>query len=152
MRKLLLAGILVALGCPAWGQHEGDSVSYTPIPLPNQQASLRSQTEDAFMVSQKPAYFFSVSGGTLIGCKCDGEGVSSTFSVINGITIMKKIRTGIGVGFDSYYGWNTLPIFGMVSFDLWGNRNTSALFLQLNYGFAKAWRPETYQEYGFDHE
>jgi len=114
----------------------GDSVYHTPI-------------------SKSPGksinYFFYLQAGLLIGCSScdDGKDVSSSTALVNGISIKKKLRAGIGLGFDSYVGWITMPTYASLSWDVFGNKNRNAFFVQVNYGVAKAWK-QSYQEYGFD--
>jgi hypothetical protein len=95
------------------------------------------------------SYFFTVQTGTIVGCRDCKVGKEITFSAstIHGIKVGRKLRVGAGVGFDSYSNWQTLPLFGSVSLDLFGKNNT--VFTQLNYGWARAWRPFSNQEYGF---
>jgi len=67
---------------------------------------------------------------------------------VEGIKIGKKLRVGAGVGLDSYFEWNMMPVYGSISYDLIGKKN--ALYAELNYGGALAsWRPLEYQEYGY---
>jgi len=101
--------------------------------------------------TRKVEYYFQVQSGALIGCNTcsDGKQISFAGSTIHGIKVGRKLRIGAGVGLDSYALWNTMPVFGSVSWDLFGKRN--ALFVELNYGDALAlWRPViSYQEYGY---
>ena len=87
----------------------------------------------------------------MIGCKdcVKGKEVTFTSSTIHGITIGKKLRAGVGLGFDSYAVWQMMPLFGSASWDFIGTRNTPALFVQLNYGWSRAWRIQTPMDYGF---
>jgi hypothetical protein len=99
-------------------------------------------------------YFFNVQMGSLIGCNNCGNGRDVTFTTAttHGVTIGKKLRTGLGIGFDSYANWQTLPVFGSVSFDLIGNKKSNAVFVQLNYGWAHPWfvRNNLYNYYTSD--
>jgi hypothetical protein len=152
---------------------DADSIYYTPIPKvkPTEQSKRGSYaTEDQFVEqTRKPnpfaagviradsvtsekfiQYFFNVQVGSLIGCTdciADKE-VSFTASTVHGITIGNKLRVGGGLGFDSYYSWQTVPFFGSVSWDLLGTKNTNALFIQCNYGWSSPWRTEKAWEYG----
>ncbi len=99
---------------------------------------------------RKIEYYFQFQSGALIGCtSCsDGKQISFSGSTTHGIKIGRKLRVGAGVGLDSYFEWNTMPLFGSVSWDLIGKKNV--LFVEMNYGGALAsWRPIDYQEYGF---
>jgi len=135
---------------------DGDSIYYTPIPKPAQRTvtgkSSHRVHSSTTLVSRKPEYFFNFQTGPLIGCgDCEnGKDISFTTSIVNGITIEKKIRAGLGIGLDSYVGWKTMPLFGALSWDLFGSKNRNAFFLQLNYGLAKAWIQKSNQGYGFD--
>jgi hypothetical protein len=131
-----------------------DSAAYTPIPIPTvkeKKSKIREAVESAD-VNKRISYFFSLQSGTLIGCRHCGEasGVSSTSSVINGITINKKIRAGIGLGFDSYTGWKTLPAYISLGYDLLGDKNRNAFFVQFNYGLSKAWLLTAFKGYSFE--
>jgi len=104
--------------------------------------------------SNRVEYFFNIQTGALIGCnECD-KGKEFTFSAatVQGITIGKKFRTGIGLGFDSYQNWQTIPLYGMASWDLIGNKTKNALFVQINYGWAHPWfvRDGSYANYSSD--
>lgn len=99
---------------------------------------------------RKIEYYFQFQSGALIGCtSCsDGKQISFSGSTTHGIKIGRKLRVGAGVGLDSYFEWNTMPLFGSISWDLIGKKNV--LFVEMNYGGALAsWRPIDYQEYGF---
>ena len=99
---------------------------------------------------RKIEYYFQFQSGALIGCtSCsDGKQISFSGSTTHGIKIGRKLRVGAGVGLDSYFEWNTMPLFGSVSWDLIGKKNV--LFVEMNYGGALAsWRPIDYQDYGF---
>lgn len=95
-------------------------------------------------------YYFQFQSGMLIGCGSCSDGKQITFSgsTTHGIKIGRRLRVGAGVGLDSYFDWNAMPVFGSVSWDLIGKKN--ALYVELNYGGALAsWRPMNLQEYGF---
>lgn len=124
---VLLIGSLI-VGVTAFAQHDD-------------QDSLRKK---------KIEYYFQFQSGSLIGCNScsDGKQISFSGSTTHGIKIGKKLRVGAGVGLDSYFEWNTIPLFGSVSWDLIGKKN--ALYVEMNYGGALAsWRTIDYQEYGF---
>lgn len=150
---------------------DADSIYYTPIPKVVEQPKKghstieRSYTQQpskpnpfAVPLSQRDSvtsdryieYFFNVQVGALIGCNdclADKE-VSFTASTVHGITVGDKFRVGGGIGFDSYYSWQTVPFFASASWDVLGTKNTNALFLQINYGFSSPWRTEKVIEFG----
>jgi hypothetical protein len=117
-------------------EYDSDSIYYTPIAKPK----LKSKNGEIGS-SKRIEYFFNIQTGALVGCNDCSKGKEFTFSVltVQGITIGKKLRTGLGMGFDSYQNWQTLPLFGMVSWDLIGNKTRNALFVQMNYGWAHPW-------------
>lgn len=131
--------------------YDADSVLYTPIP---KNGAKKIKLIDEGANTKQIGYFFNVQVGSLIGCNNCGQGRDATFSAAttHGVTIGKKLRGGLGVGFDSYANWQTLPVFGSVSWDLIGNKNKSALFIQLNYGWAHPWfvRNNLYNNYTTD--
>jgi hypothetical protein len=99
-------------------------------------------------------YFFYVQTGMLVGCNDCGKTKDYTFTVatVHGVTIGKKLRAGAGLGFDTYENWQTLPLFGIVSWDLIGNKTKNALFVQMAYGWAHPWfvRDGFYASYASD--
>ena len=165
---IVLIVLLVANSLTVCAQDfDADSIYYTPIPKVNPAEQSRKSnysvddesleqprkpnpfatglvSSDSVISEQFVGYFFNVQVGSLIGCSdCIAEKeVSFTASTVHGITIGKKLRVGGGVGFDSYYGWQTVPFFGSVSFDLLGSKNTNAFFIQCNYGWSSPWRTE----------
>src|SRR6218665_722584 len=81
-------------------------------------------------------YFFVVQTGALLGDK-----VTFSSSTIHGIKLSKRLRAGAGIGFNSYEDAQALPLFGSMSLDLFGKKNT--VFVQMDYGWAPwAWRSE----------
>jgi hypothetical protein len=129
-----------------------DSIQYTPIPKPvGNKKENKIQGDQAQSSERKIAYFFSLQSGTLIGCGdcADTNGVASTSAITNGVTIEKKLRAGAGLGFDSYGNWKILPVYALLGYDLVGNKNKNAFFVQLQYGFSKAWLAQSYQGYSF---
>lgn len=136
---------------------DGDSIYYTPIPKPQAHKLKVKLTkpfrshDTTFVNNKKPDYFFLLQTGSLIGCHDCGAGkdITSASTFVNGITLGKKGRAGAGIGFDSFIGWHALPVFASMSWDLIGNKNRNAFFIQLNYGVAKAWRQKSNQDYGF---
>ncbi len=167
MRTILITLLIISFAIDLSAQNlDVDSIYYTPLPRPgqlkqkrksfHQQNSkdtifLNSKRRDEIVLGDRHFYFLSLQTGSLIGCKdcSDGKGVSSTVSFLNGVILGEKFRAGVGVGFDSYMGWQTAPAFASVSWDIFGNRNRDALFIQLNYGFSKAWRQKSFEGYGF---
>lgn len=69
-----------------------------------------------------------------------------TFSTVHGVRIGKRLSAGAGLGFDSYLGWIAMPLFGSLSYDLFGKKNK--VFVQLNYGTALVNKVTTGYEYG----
>ncbi len=135
--SLLLLIVSSAIGYTQ--NYDTDSVYYTPIPKP--QAKHKQKPQEETQSSKSVEYFFNIQTGSLIGCNDCGKGKEFTFSAatVHGVTIGKKLRAGIGLGFDSYQNWQTLPLYGTVSWDLIGNKNKNALFLQMAYGWAHPW-------------
>ena len=137
---------------------DSDSIYYTPIPkaggISKKERRVRLRNFHCLRGTLKtrgPVYFLSLQTGALVGCNScsNGEGVTTTVSLANGITIGKKARVSVGLGFDSYTGWTTLPAFASLSWDVFGNRDRNALFVQFNYGTSKAWKQKHYLENGF---
>lgn len=144
MKTLLAAVILFYfVSIPTIAQDfDADSVYYSPIPkVASKKSGKLSWLEDELPKDKSVAYFFNVQTGALIGCgDCSfKQDVSFSVATIHGTTIGKKLRIGAGIGFDTYQYWQTMPVFGSVSWDLFGSKNKSALFLQFNYGWAKPW-------------
>ena len=147
-----LALLLVATEIHAQN-FDADSIHYTPILVRVEKQDHRSKVFlDTIITDKKITYFFNLQVGSLIGCNdCSaGKEITFTSSTTHGITIGKKLRTGVGIGLDSYYEWHTMPLFGSVSWDVLGTKNTSAVFVQFNYGWSKSWRNESHQGYGFE--
>ncbi len=99
---------------------------------------------------RKVEYYFQIQSGALIGCNSCSKGKEISFSAAttHGIKVGRKLRVGVGVGLDSYSEWNTMPVFGTVSWDLIGKKN--ALYVEMNYGESLAtWRLPNYPEYGY---
>ena len=144
MRTSLAATILICfLTISVIGQNfDSDSVYYSPIQKVTHKKSQRQKRvlEDVPYNNKKFSYFFTLQSGALIGCKeCSFKReVSFSSATIHGVTIGRKLRVGAGLGFDTYQNWQTVPMFGSVSWDLFGTKNKNALFIQFNYGWAKA--------------
>jgi hypothetical protein len=126
-----------------------DSAHYTPIPTPSANSNKASSS-----ASKIHGPFFSIQAGTLIGCNSCDQGKDVTFSgaANYGLTLGSKARVGFGVGLDSYQNWQTMPMFLMASWDLIGNKNKNALFIQMAYGGAHPWfvRNGAYANYTSD--
>lgn len=121
---------------------EADSIFYTHIPKKIEtKPAPRKIFRDTLQNDQRIGYFFNVQSGAMIGCNdCEfSKEVTFSAATTHGITIGRKLRTGIGIGFDSYFEWTTMPIFGSLSWDLLGTKNTQALFVQANYGWSNSW-------------
>jgi hypothetical protein len=83
------------------------------------------------------SYFLSVHSGGLFGKK--GNSSSLSTSAIQGIRY-DRLALGVGVGYDAYMEWRTLPVFVSVGYDLF-SRRAGAYFLQMNTGYSRAWNP-----------
>ncbi|MBI1767546.1 MAG: hypothetical protein HY015_05740 [Bacteroidetes bacterium] len=141
--------LLVGTFCFAQN-YDADSVFYTPIEKPKEK-KIRLADEKG---SKTTAYFFNIQAGSLIGCNdCSkGKDVTFSFATTHGVAIGKKFRAGLAVGFDSYINWQTIPIYAVSSWDLIGNKNRNALYLQMAYGWAHPWfiRNGSYSYYTTD--
>ena len=115
-RTLVIVGILIAINPTHAQNFEGDSIYYTPIPKGIETRS----TENKDNLSGKfIGYFFNVQVGPLVGCSNCGQRKEITFtsSTVHGLMIGRKLRAGAGIGFDAYYLWQTLPVFGSAELD-----------------------------------
>lgn len=83
------------------------------------------------------SWFFITHSGALLGKK--GYGTSATVSAMQAIRY-ERYAFGIGVGYDAYYDWNTLPLFAGASYDLSKSKKRS-MFVQMNTGYSAAWNP-----------
>jgi hypothetical protein len=88
--------------------------------------------------SLRPVYFNSIEVGGLLAKK--GDGTSLAASMIHGLRI-KNLSVGLGIGYDAYPEWRTLPVFGSVGYDF-ARVKKNKLFLQLNGGRSKNWNPQ----------
>jgi hypothetical protein len=112
--------------------------------------SAQSESLDSVVVKKRVEYFFYVQSGMLVGCNECGKGKEITFSgaTVHGVKLGNRVRIGAGLGYDSYYNFSTLPVFGSASWDLFSKKN--AFFLQFNYGGAlKVWKYDPFSEYGY---
>lgn len=89
-----------------------------------------------------PHYFLSVHAGGLFGKK--GNGSSLTTAVVQGVRY-QRFALGAGIGYDAYQDWQTLPMFGSLSYDILKKRK-NIFFLQLHAGYSKAWNPFTNEQ------
>ncbi len=87
----------------------------------------------------KPHYYGMFLNGAQIGCTdCDlNNKVTISAYLINGVQFSKRFSTGIGVGFDSYEQWKTMPVFLHLSQKIISRKN--GLSVQLNGGYSFAW-------------
>jgi hypothetical protein len=99
---------------------------------------------------KKITYYNTLLAGGLLGESGKGSGL--TLSTTHGVRI-NRFSIGAGIGFDSYFDWKTVPVFGTVEFDFAKVRK-NAFFVQINGGYADAarinreeWLME-YREYG----
>jgi hypothetical protein len=133
---LVVLGLLISVHS-MYAQHVSmDSAYYTPIPTGKEKPEKKNSASPGDI-----GYFFNLQVGPLIGCNECGDSREVTFSAstIHGITVGRKLRIGVGIGFDSYAQWQTMPVFGSLSWDIVGTKNSGALFLQTSYGSAKSW-------------
>lgn len=87
---------------------------------------------------RKPHYFITYASGMMMGKEqMDATTVGFTTSLVQGV-VVGRLRAGVGIGYDSYTQWHTMPLYGQVSYDILGKGN--ALYLQVGYGYAWAWR------------
>ena len=123
---------------------DGDSIYYTPIapPAPATVERKVSIFRDTSQRVQRVAYYFDIGMGMLTGCAdcVNGRELTITMATTHGITWGRKTRIGGGIGIDTYLGWKAVPLFGSVSYDLVGTKNTHAVFVQGQYGWGFTWR------------
>lgn len=96
--------------------------------------------------SAKPSWFMTLQGGLVIAKKM--VDTAPSISMLQGIRY-QRFALGVGVGYDSYESWRTLPVFSGVSYDLVQTAG-HAFFIQMNTGYSPAWRlrrDEVQQEY-----
>ncbi len=122
---------------------EGDSIYYTPLG----KNIVQKATLEPLLV-KNARYFFAFQSGALMGGSVIGEKGMTTFSfaTTHGVRLGKRFGVGVGAGFDSYFGWKALPLFGSVSFDVLGKKNK--VFVQVNYGGAWVKKAKSPYEYG----
>jgi hypothetical protein len=112
--------------------------------------SAHAQVDSGLPSKRKVIYYNNFLAGGLLGASGTGSGL--TLSTTHGIRI-NRLSVGAGFGFDSYFDWKTVPVFGTVEFDF-AKIKRNAFFLQFNAGYADAkrinreeWITE-YREYG----
>lgn len=129
-----------------------NQIAYTGLSQEMQKDSLDSISSlDSKTNKKKIPYFFQLQTGALVGCNNCNEKkeISFTTSMIHGLSLGNKLKIGAGIGFDSYTHWQTLPLFGSLSWDLLTDKNANALFVQFNYGWAKPWLNKSARTYGY---
>lgn len=142
----LLSGIMsLSTVMPLSAQDfDADSIYYTPISrsvpatVDRNVGVFRDTTQGGRIV----AYYFDIGMGMLTGCAdcTNGREFTISMATTHGITVGRKTRIGAGVGVDTYLGWKAVPLFGSVSYDLAGTKNTHAIFVQGQYGWGYTWR------------
>ena len=112
--------------------------------------SARAQSDLDKTSKWKVIYYNNFLAGGLMGESGKGSGL--TLSTTHGIRT-NRFSVGAGLGFDSYFDWKTVPVFGTIEFDF-AKIKRNAFFLQFNAGYADAkrinreeWVTE-YREYG----
>jgi len=154
--SFLVLSLSIFIGSVRAQDFDADSIYYTPIPKTPLEIQLAErQLPKALFVDTVSnenfiQYFFNVSLGPLVGCNgcLENKEVTITTSTLHGITLGKKFRTGVGIGLDSYYQWVTMPLFGSASFDVFGTRNTHALFVRFDLGYSVPWRKAQPWDFG----
>lgn len=63
--------------------------------------------------------------------------------------ISRAFTLGIGTGFDSYYSWQVVPLYGSLSWDIIRVRKNNAIVIQFDYGSAFPRVNEEFREYGY---
>jgi hypothetical protein len=93
---------------------------------------------DTLKAEHYVSYYNQFVAGGLFGKK--GTGSTLTISTTHGVRY-KRASVGLGLGYDSYLDWRTLPVFTGISYDLATTRSHNALFIQLNAGYNRIWNP-----------
>ena len=86
----------------------------------------------------RPVYFYSIHTGGLFAKE---NAPSLSISTIHGMR-HKRIAVGLGIGYDVYSEWRTMPVFASLSYDMSHSARPNAFFIQLNTGLSKAWVPD----------
>lgn len=115
------------------------------------QDTLRSTSIRDSVQTPKVAYYGYLQTGALVGCKlCSGgQQITFTSAVVQGISIGKRLRLGVGAGFDSYYGWQVVPLFGSFEVDLIRFHPKQAIVFHFQYGGATARLNDEFKRYGY---
>lgn len=112
--------------------------------------SAAAQSDSSVVSKNKVVYYNNILAGGLLGES--GKGSGFTVSTTHGIRI-NRFSIGAGVGFDSYFDWKTVPVFGTIEVDF-ARLRKNAFFVQINGGYAEAARVRReewitdYREYG----
>ena len=117
--------------------------------------SATAQTDSTALLKKavskkKITYYNTLLAGGLLGESGKGSGL--TLSTTHGVRI-NRFSIGAGIGFDSYFDWRTVPVFGTVEFDF-AQIKKNAFFVQINGGYSDATRINReewvtdYREYG----
>ncbi|HET6539077.1 MAG TPA: hypothetical protein VFG46_01260 [Chryseolinea sp.] len=112
--------------------------------------SAHAQVDSGVPSKRKVIYYNNFLAGGLLGASGTGSGL--TLSTTHGIRI-NWLTLGVGVGYDSYFDWKTVPVFGTIEADF-AKVKRNAFFLQFNAGYADARRINReewitdYKEYG----
>ena len=94
-------------------------------------------------------YFISFQNGPLIGCSdcAGGNQVTYSSALTQGI-VFGNTRLGAAIGFDSYYRWQVMPLFGQISIDL-AQMKSSSVYMQFQYGGSLAKFEKDFRAYGY---
>ena len=115
------------------------------------QDTLRSSVNRDSTHRLKFTYYGYLQTGALVACQsCQGgQQITFTSSIVQGISIGKRMRIGAGAGFDSYYGWQVVPIFGSLELDLIHINSKQAIVFQFQYVGATARLNDQFKSYGY---
>lgn len=111
--KLLALGLLLMWSFPSLGQNDS------------------TQTRS----SRAIRYSNSLLMGGLFADDHDGNSLS--LSMNHGIRY-KEVFAGVGAGYDTYEGWNVVPVYIIVTIDL-ANVKSNAFYVSLSGGYSNAW-------------
>ena len=91
-----------------------------------------------------PSWFLTIHSGALFGKKDYPTSTITSFfdigrtaSVMQGIHY-KRFGLGVGIGYDVYSEWRTMPIFAGALYDF-SKRANHSFYVQVNSGYSKAW-------------
>lgn len=85
--------------------------------------------------ASKAGWFVSLHAGALFS-EVGGTATIST-QLFQGIHY-NRFSLGVGVGYDTYDDWETLPVFTGIGYDV-VRHGRNALYVQLNGGYSKSW-------------